>query len=89
MDEGEASAIALAIEKQTELPGIPLLIDDRCGRAEASLRGLKIIGSAAILILAKEYKLIDSCAALLGQMHRNGYYLSDELIAAVLSQVNE
>lgn len=89
VDEGEASAIALAIEKQTELPGIPLLIDDRCGRAEASLRGLKIIGSAAILILAKEYKLIDSCAALLGQMRRNGYYLSDELIAAVLSQVNE
>ena len=89
VDEGEASAIALAIEKQTELPGIPLFIDDRCGRAEASLRGLKIIGSAAILVLAKEYKLIDSCAALLGQMRRNGYYLSDELIAAVLSQVNE
>ena len=89
VDEGEASAIALSIEKQTELPGIPLLIDDRCGRAEASLRGLKIIGAAAILILAEEYKLIDSCAALFGQMRRNGYYLSDELIAAVLSQVNE
>ena len=50
-----------------------LLIDDRCGRAEARHRGLNLIGTAAVIVLARE----------------QGYYPSDGLIQAVLGQVSE
>ena len=75
VDAGEASAIALAIQQRDAGHDVLLLIDDRCGRAEARRQGLFLIGTAAVLVLAKERK--------------QGYYLSDGLIAAVLKQVGE
>lgn len=66
-----------------------LLIDDRCGRAEARRQGLNMLGTAAVLVLAKEHGLVASCAPLLEQLRANGYYLSDNLVAAVLEQAGE
>ena len=51
-----------------------LLIDDRCGRAEARRQGLPLIGTAVVLVLA---------------LREQGYYLGDSLIAAVLKQAGE
>jgi predicted nucleic acid-binding protein len=89
VDAGEASAIGLALQQQAAGDEILLLIDDRCGRAEARHRGLAIIGTAALLVLAKERGLIEACAPLLSALREQGYYLSDGLIQAVLSQVGE
>jgi predicted nucleic acid-binding protein len=89
VDAGEASAIGLALRLQAAGEQVLLLIDDRCGRAEARHRGLAIIGTAAVLVLAKEQQLIAACAPLLSAMREHGYYLSDGLIQAVLEQVAE
>jgi predicted nucleic acid-binding protein len=45
--------------------------------------------TAAVLVLAKEQHLIEACAPLLSGLREEGYYLSDGLIQAVLSQVSE
>lgn len=89
VDAGEASAIALAIQQRDAGHDVLLLIDDRCGRAEARRQGLFLIGTAAVLVLAKERGLVKSCKPLLLALRDQGYYLSDSLIAAVLKQVGE
>ena len=65
------------------------MIDDRCGRAEAHRQGLSIIGTAAVLVLAKEQELIPACAPLLQTLRQQGYYLSNQVIAAVLNEAGE
>ncbi|MEB3331946.1 MAG: DUF3368 domain-containing protein, partial [Synechococcaceae cyanobacterium] len=66
-----------------------VIIDDRCGRAEARSRGLSILGTAAVMVLAKEQRLIPACAPLLVALREEGSYLSDGLVAAVLAEVGE
>ena len=61
VDAGEASAIALAIQQRDAGRDVLLLIDDRCGRAEARRQRLAMIGTAAVLVLAKEHRLVSTC----------------------------
>ena len=89
VDAGEASAIALALQQRNAGHDVLLLIDDRCGRAEARRQGLTLIGTAAVLVLAKERGLVSSCRPLLLAMREQGYYLSDGLVAVVLKQAGE
>ena len=89
VDAGEASAIGLALQLQEAGDRVLLLVDDRCGRAEARLQGLAILGTAAVLVLAKERNLVPACAPLLDALREQGYYLSDGLVAAILNQVAE
>ena len=89
VDAGEASAIALAIQQRDAGHDVLLLIDDRCGRAEARRQGLFLIVTAAVLVLAQERGLVKSCKPLLLALRDQGYYLSYSLIAAVLKQVGE
>src|SRR5437016_5367721 len=49
LDDGEAEAIALAVELQADL----LLMDERLGRIEAARFGLRFIGILGVLIEAK------------------------------------
>lgn len=49
VDEGEAEAIGLALEK-----GLRLIIDDRKARIYAKRLGVKVIGTAGILVRAKK-----------------------------------
>lgn len=89
VDAGEASAIGYALQQTATGARVLLLIDDRCGRAEARRQGLAIIGTAAVLVLAKERGLVAACAPLLDALRSEGYYLSDSLVAAVLQQAGE
>jgi predicted nucleic acid-binding protein len=89
VDAGEASAIALAIQQRDAGRDVLLLIDDRCGRAEARRQGLAVIGTTAVLVLAKERRLVSTCKPLLVALREEGYFLSDSLIASVLQQCGE
>lgn len=89
MDAGEASAIGLALSQQVAGQSVLLVVDDRCGRAEARNQGLAIIGTAAVLVLAKERGLVKVCSPLLFALRDQGYYLSDALVAAILKQAQE
>ncbi|MFN7898672.1 MAG: DUF3368 domain-containing protein [Synechococcaceae cyanobacterium] len=54
VDSGERSCIALALQLQAAGRSVLLIVDDRCGRAEARSQGVAILGTAAVLVLAKE-----------------------------------
>jgi predicted nucleic acid-binding protein len=89
VDAGESSSIALALRLQACGERVLVIMDDRCGRAEARSQGLPILGTAAVLVLAKERNLIPACGPLLVAMRDEGYFLSDALVAAVLHQAGE
>ena len=89
VDAGEASSIALALALRSTGTEVLLLIDDRCGRAEARRHDLPLIGTAAVLLLAKEQGHIDACRPLLDALIEEGYWFSEPLIRAVLEQAAE
>ena len=85
VDEGEASALCLAAQFTHAL----LIIDDRVGRAEARDRGLSIMGVAAVIGLARRQGLVPLASPILHALRAKGYYIGDEVIAAVLASVGE
>jgi uncharacterized protein len=84
LGQGEVSAIALAMEL-----GCPVLMDERLGRRVAGLHGVRVIGSAAILIAAKERGLIPTVKPVLADWRAAGYFLSEALLRAVLQRAGE
>ena len=58
VEVGECSTIALALLWQAAGVKVLVIVDDRYGRAEVRSQGVAIIGTAAALVLAKEWNLI-------------------------------
>lgn len=85
VDAGESSAICLASQSADAL----LIIDDRAGRAEAKAREISLMGTAAVIGLAKLQGLIPAARPLLFEMRNSGYYLSDIVIQTVLTDIGE
>ena len=86
VDAGERSAIFLA----TQAPKSTLLImDDQVGRAEARYQKLAVIGTAAVIGMAKEQELIDSAKTVLHELRDAGYYIGDAIIQTVLKDIGE
>lgn len=84
LDPGEAAVIALAKQKKSAL-----LIDERKGRNVAENHGVAVVGTAAILIKAKNQKLISQVKPLLEKLITHGYRFSPNLIQEVLKRCNE
>lgn len=72
---GEQAAIHLASEMKC-----PVLIDDKLARQFASSQGLTVIGTAGVLIKAKQAGEIPAVSPLLHTLCTQGYYLSPALI---------
>lgn len=89
IDIGEASAMVLAQFVQAEGNAPLLVIDDFRGRAAAQHSGLALIGTAGLLLLAKQAGVAPLVKPLLLAMRQNGYFLSDRLIEAALRQAGE
>jgi len=84
LDAGERAAIRLARALQC-----PVLMDECRGRQAARRGGLSVIGSAGLLLNAKERGLIPALAPVLERWRRSGYFLSATLVKAVLEQAGE
>ena len=86
LDEGEASVIALSRELKADFT----LIDERKARKIArSVYGLKVIGSAGILVEAKHKGLIENVGLAIKNMRDNGYWIGDSIIEAALKKAGE
>ena len=81
---GESVAIELA-----EMLGLPLLIDERLGRRIATQRGVRVIGTLAVLVLARRRGRIAALSPVLSQLAENGYFVSEALIDSALRSVGE
>ncbi len=85
LDPGECEALALAAETEAEL-----LIDERLGRMACPLVSVKFVGTAGLLVGAKEEGLIPAVAPLLRALrddHR--FWLSDTVYQMALREAGE
>jgi predicted nucleic acid-binding protein len=86
LDWGEAEAITLA----RTLPATRLLVDEVRGRKIAVGFGLPVLGTAGLLVVAKDAGLIPAVKPLLDALRdKHEFRLSDRLYADVLAQAGE
>ncbi len=84
VDEGEAEAITLALEKNSLL-----IIDDLKGRKVARRLGLKIIGTLGVLKAMKLKGIIREVKPFIERLREKGFYISVDLINKLLSDIGE
>ncbi len=84
VDAGEAEAIALASEKNCLL-----ISDDKQARAAAKRLGVSVIGTAGILIRAKQNGVISEIKPILDNLELNDFFISRVLREEVLKIVGE
>lgn len=85
VDIGEASVLALAIEKKECL----LIIDDNKGRREAKQLDLPFTGTIGILIIGKEKGLIKSLSEILEKIKKTNFRISESIINDAKRRCNE
>lgn len=85
VDEGEASAIALGLEKPNSL----LIIDERKGRLLAQNIGIQTIGTLGILLEGKKSGYISTLRPLIDQVVQSNFRISQDLLNAILVKGGE
>ena len=85
VDNGEASAIALAIETKDSL----LIIDEKKGRQLAADLKLETIGTLRILLLAKQKGIIHSVKDLIIALEKASFRFSKNIILEILTLAGE
>jgi predicted nucleic acid-binding protein len=86
VDVGEAEAIALA----TEIGGeVVVILDDRKGRRLARARQVEIVGSAGVLLLAKNHGVIPLVRPVLDELRAAGLRLGDLAYHRALTDAGE
>jgi len=86
LDDGEAEAIALALQLKIE----SILMDERDGRSVAKSMGLVPIGVIGVLVRAKQNGDIDSVKEILNKLREEaGFYITDSLMKNILSEIGE
>lgn len=86
LDEGEAEAIALALERGADL----VLIDERSARLRAADLGLKFVGVLGVLIESKRQGFLTEIRPVLDAMRLGaGFWISESLYQHVLDSAGE
>jgi len=85
VDEGEASAIALALESENPF----LILDDYKARKLARNLKLNHTGTIGVIVAAKQKSIIPSIKPLLEKIKQTNFHLSPELELQALIQANE
>lgn len=86
VDQGEAEAIALALELEADY----LLIDERLGNQVAQIKGLHTIGLLGVLVQGKSIGVIDLIAPILDSLQNEaGFWIGRALRERVLGEVGE
>lgn len=85
LDEGEASAIALSLDKKNSI----LILDDLKGRKVADRLNLKYSGTLGLILGAKKAGIIKSVRPILDKVRSTDFRFSDELLKTVLIEAGE
>ncbi len=84
VDNGEAEAIALALEKNCKI-----VLDDKQARLMAKRLGVNVIGTIGLFIRAKQNGLIELLKPILDELENNGFRMSADLKTEALGIVEE
>ncbi len=85
LDEGEAAAVALAVERNAPL----LLLDELEGRRVAQYHGIKIVGTLGILLEAKRAGHFLAVGPLIESLEQANFHMNSALKARVLKLAGE
>jgi len=85
LGRGEAEVIALA----EAIVATEVVLDERAARAVALARGLKIIGTAGLLVRAKQRDMIRAVRPWLERMRNQGMRNSQRFVEELLRQLGE
>ncbi|MEO5344032.1 MAG: DUF3368 domain-containing protein [Gammaproteobacteria bacterium SHHR-1] len=86
LDEGETACIRHAL---ADGKGSLLLMDERAGRAIAIEQGLQVVGTAAVIGMARQRGLIPSAKAVFARLHASDFRISAAVISTILRRVGE
>lgn len=86
LDAGETDCINLGLNHAEQAL---LIMDERAGRAVAREKGLSVIGTAAIIGLAKRQGLITSAREVFEVLHNSDFRIAAVVINQILVSVNE
>lgn len=86
LDAGETDCINIGLSDPDR---VLLIMDERAGRAVANEKGLRVIGTAAVIGLAKKKDLIPSARDTFALLHNSDFRISAAVIKQVLQSVNE
>lgn len=86
LDAGETDCINLGLSHDDE---VLLIMDERAGRTVAKEKGLRVIGTAAIIGQTKKQGLIVSARVAFEVLHASDFRISAAGINQVLVSVNE
>ena len=82
---GECATIVLAQEIDAE----QIILDDNAARREAIERGLPVIGTVGVLLIAKTQRIIPSVRPILDNLRAQGTRVSQDLYYQVLARAGE
>jgi len=86
LQDGEAEALALAVERQVEI----VLLDESEARRAAAMYGLRKTGVVGILIRARLDGKVSSLRQELDRLHQDaGFWISEDLYRQALEAVGE
>ena len=85
LDPGETEAIALALTH----PGATLLIDERRGRLYATSKGVRIVGTFGLVVLAKRSGHISAARPVLDALMATGFRVSQAVYERALLAAGE
>ncbi len=86
LDAGETDCINIAMKYTDQ---VLLVMDERAGRSVAREKGLKVIGTAAIIGIAKQQGLIGSARDVFECLHQSSFRIAPTVIKEVLNKVGE
>jgi len=86
LDRGEAAALTLAKTR-----GLPLLVDEKKGRAVARMMGIPVLGLVGLLILAVERKHLPVAEAeqILAGARAQGFRVADHLVESFRTRLRQ
>jgi len=79
---GETAVMAYALANS----GWTAIIDDNAARKCARSFGIRVKGTLAVVIMAKQRSLIPSAAAVMRQLQQHGYHIQESIVRDALAQ---
>lgn len=85
LGDGESEVLSWALNH----PGCEAIIDDSPARRRARALGIPVIGTAGVVLRAKQRGVIPAARPILERLRREGLYLSDRVLDEALTLVGE